>query len=149
MSAALLPTMPAPSPPPSATANEFRKPSKKRGGETPAQTAERHKKRAKAQATEIHYNKGVALKHAEYLRAVMRRIYPEVRRLQMEDNAAYDEGKLQPRRTALDPANVEGGEQLWTLSAKFSMLAVMFLDMVRRRGPKQSCQLQCRSSHGA
>jgi len=112
MSAALLPTMPAPSPPQSATANEFRKPSKKRGGETPAQTVERHKKRAKAQATEIHYNKGVALKHAEYLRAVMRRIYPEVRRLQMEDNAAYDEGKLQPRRTALDPHNIEGGEQL-------------------------------------
>jgi len=112
MSAALLPTMPGPPPPPSASANEFRKPSRKRGGETPAQTAERRKKRTKAQAVEIHYNQGLELKHAEYLRAVMRRNYSEVRRLQKEDNAAYDEGKLQPRRTALDPANVEGGEQL-------------------------------------
>ena len=96
----------------SASANELRRPSKKRGGETREQTVARHKKRAKVQANENHYNKGVALKHADYLRAVMRKNYPEVLRLQKEDNAAYDEGRLQPRRTALDPANVEGGEQL-------------------------------------
>ena len=96
----------------SASANELRRPSKKRGGETKEQTQARHKKRARVQANENHYNKGVALKHADYLRAVMRKNYPEVLRLQKEDNATYDEGKLQPRRTALDPANVEGGEQL-------------------------------------
>lgn len=96
----------------SASANELRRPSKKRGGETREQRAERHKKRARVQANENHYNKGVALKHADYLRAVMRKNYPEVLRLQKEDNAAYDEGKLQPRRTALNPADVEGGEQL-------------------------------------
>ena len=96
----------------SASANELRRPSSKRGGETKEQTQARHKKRKLVQANENHFNKGVALKQSDYLRARMRKIYPEVLRLQKEDNAAYDEGKLQPRRTALNPDNVEGGEQL-------------------------------------
>ena len=111
-SVALMPTAPPPPPPMSASANELRRPSKKRGGETKEQTQARHKKRKKVEANENHFNKGVALKQSDYLRARMRKIYPEVLRLQKEDNAAYDEGKLQPRRTALNPDNVEGGEQL-------------------------------------
>ena len=112
---ALPPTVPAPAPPISASDNRFRKPSTRAGfpEETKEQKAARHKARFRAAAHEAHYNAELECRHSAYLRARMRHIYPEVVRLQKEDNDAYDAGTLQPRRTRLaDALNPDAGVEL-------------------------------------